>query len=121
MHTLRKATNEELYSLLNELKDSDKAVIVEGHKDKLALEGFDIKNIFTLHAPLYKLVEFVSSNFKEVAILTDLDKEGKKLYGELNARLQERGVKVDNKLRHFLFKNTKLRQIEGLQTYLKNH
>ena len=54
-------------------------------------------------------------------ILTDLDKQGKELYGKLNSGLQQFGVKVDNNFRNFLFKNTKLRQIEGLTTYIENN
>ena len=52
-------------------------------------------------------------------ILTDLDKEGKKLFGKLNKELQRRGVKVDNALRLLLFK-TGITEIEGLDTYIKN-
>ena len=50
-----------------------------------------------------------------------MDKQGKELYGKLNSGLQQRGVKIDNNFRNFLFKNTKLRQIEGLETYATNN
>ena len=48
------------------------------------------------------------------------DKEGKKIYSKLNHELNQRGVYINNKLRHFLFKKTKLRQIEGLHSYLES-
>jgi len=97
-----------------------KLIIVEGKKDKAALEKFGIKNIFVLNGPLYKNIEEISEKAKEVVILTDLDKEGRKLFSRFNSRLQERGIKVDNSFREFLFKETKLRQIEGIDSYIKN-
>ena len=51
--------------------------------------------------------------------ITDFDKKGKQLYGKLNHDLCRFGVKVDNKFRHFLFRKTKLRQIEGLDSYIE--
>jgi len=98
-----------------------KLIIVEGKKDKAALEKFGIKNIFVLNGPLYKNIEDISYKYKEVVILTDLDKEGRKLFSRLNSRLQERGIKVDNSFREFLFKETKLRQIEGIDSYIENN
>jgi len=51
-------------------------------------------------------------------LLTDLDKKGKELYGKLNSGLQRFGVRIDNNFREFLFKKTKIRQIEGLRNTL---
>ncbi len=104
---------------LGRLKQA-KLIIVEGKKDKQALSKFGIKNIFVLNGPLYKNIEEISKKAKEVVILTDLDKEGRKLFSRLNSRLQERGIKVDNSFREFLFKETKLRQIEGIDSYIDN-
>ena len=95
-------------------------VIVEGKKDMAALNKFGITNIIELtKGPLYKIVEEVADTNKECIILTDLDKKGKELYGKLNSDLQKRGVKVDNNLRNFLFKNTKIRQIEGINNVVE--
>ena len=113
---------EEFYDLIKKIKDSNILVIVEGNKDKIALEKIGIKNISTLSKkPLFQIVEEISDSNKECVILTDLDKKGKEIYGRLNSDLQKRGVKINNKLRNFLFKNTKLRQIEGLTAYLEDH
>ncbi len=95
----------------------DAAVVVEGNKDKAALEktGIGSSRIFVLNRkPLFAVAEEVASACKEAVILTDLDEEGKKLYGKLNTLLQRLGVRVDNSLRNFLFKSTRLRQIEGI-------
>ena len=114
--------NSEFSEYINEIKLSKTLVIVEGKKDKIALEKLGIKNIIELSKkPLFQIIETTSAKTKGCIILTDLDKAGKKLYGKLNHGLQQFGVKIDNKFRNFLFKNTKLRQIEGLATYAENN
>lgn len=98
-------------------KYKDYLIIAEGKKDKKALEGLGFKKVKILDKALYKIVEEVGEEVgKEgMLILTDLDKEGKKLYGRLNSALRGRGVKVENELRNFLLKNSKVRQVEGLK------
>ncbi|HLD97464.1 MAG TPA: toprim domain-containing protein [Candidatus Nanoarchaeia archaeon] len=105
----------ELSALIEKIS-KDVAVVVEGKKDKAALEQLCISNkIYVLNKkPLFAVAEEIAASHKDAIILTDLDGEGKKLYGKLNALLQQLGVKVDNNIRNFLFKNTKLRQIEGI-------
>ena len=110
----------DLDAFISELKKCNKLIIVEGKKDKKALEELDVRNIITLNQPIFKIVEETAKKNKEVVILTDLDKEGKKLYGNLNSELQRFGVKVDKKFREFLFKETKLRQIEGISKYIEH-
>lgn len=111
---------EELNSLIEKIKNSNILVIVEGKKDREALQKFGIDNIIELSKkPLFKVVEDISNSNGECVILTDLDKKGKELYGKLNSDLQKRGVKINNKFREFLFKNTKLRQVEGISSYLR--
>jgi len=107
---------------INKIKESNTLVIVEGKKDRAALEEFDIINIIELSKkPLFEIIENISNNNENCIILTDLDKQGEELYGKLNSGLQQFGVKIDNNFRNFLFKNTKLRQIEGLTTYMENN
>jgi len=114
--------NIEFSEHINKIRQSGILVIVEGKKDKAALEKFSIKNIMQLSKkPIFEIIEHISNNNKECIILTDLDKKGKELYGKLNSGLQQRGVKIDDSFRNFLFKNTKLRQIEGLETYAANN
>ncbi|MFH1505901.1 MAG: toprim domain-containing protein [archaeon] len=101
-------------------KAKNKLIIVEGKKDIAALRSFGVDNVIQLYKdPIYKIVEKVVETGREVLILTDLDKEGKKLFGKLNKELQRRGVKVDNHLRELLFK-TGLKEIEGLDTFIQN-
>lgn len=113
---------DEIIEYIEKIKKNNTLIIVEGKKDKIALEELGLKNIVTLSKkPIYKIIEDVSSITKEAVILTDLDNEGKKLFGKLNSGLQYHGVRVDNKFREFLFKKTKLRQIEGLVSYLEKY
>ena len=116
-----KSIEREFYEYIDKIKQSNTLIIVEGKKDKKALENLGIKNIIELNKkPLFEIIENISNNNKECIILTDLDKQGKEFYGKLNSGLQQNGVKIDNNFRNFLFKNTRLRQIEGLGTYIEN-
>lgn len=109
-----------IYEILDEIKNSNILIIVEGKKDKAALQKLGVKNIVELNKkPLFQIVEDVANSNEECIILTDLDKKGKEIYGKLNSNLQKNGVKINNKFREFLFKHTKLRQIEGIDSYLE--
>ncbi len=96
-------------------------IIVEGKKDKSALETFGITHVYTIDRPLFELVELISEKYKCVIILTDLDKAGKELYAKLASDFSKRGVHIDNSFRDFLFKHTSLSHIEGLVHYASNH
>jgi len=103
---------------IKRIKNLGTLVVVEGKKDRKALECLGIKNIAELSKkPLFEIIENISINNKDCIILTDLDKKGKELYGKLNSGLQRYGVRVDNKFRKFLFRHTKIRQIEGLSRF----
>lgn len=105
-----------ILNIIEIIKESGKLIIVEGKNDKKALNELGLKNIITLSKePLFSIVEQIDD--KEVIILTDFDKEGKKLYQSLKHDLQEKGVKIDDKLRRILSKS-KITHIEGLTKYL---
>ena len=111
---------EEFNNLINKIINSNILVIVEGKKDKAALQKLGIRNIMELSKkPLFQIVEEIANSNDECIILTDLDQKGKEIYGKLNSNLQKNGVKVNNKFREFLFRHTKLRQIEGIDSYLE--
>ncbi|MBI4450741.1 toprim domain-containing protein [Candidatus Woesearchaeota archaeon] len=108
---------EELIAMLEKAVHEDLLFIVEGMKDKASLEALGVGNLITLHGrPLFEVVESVSS--KRVIVLTDLDAEGKKLYSFIAKELSRRGVIVDNTIRNWLFRNTALRHVEGLASYV---
>ena len=108
-------SNEEMELFFRELRKSGKAVIVEGKKDRAALCRRGIKNIYSIDSkPLFAVIESVAKKEKDVLVLTDLDREGKRIYSVLSSGLQGLGVRVDNYFREFLFRKTKIRQIEGV-------
>lgn len=100
------------------LKNSGLLIVVEGKKDRSALVSFGINNVMILDCPLFEIVELVCSKTRECVVLTDLDKEGRQLYSKISKDLKKYRVKINNRFRNFLFKNTKLRQIEGLVSYV---
>ncbi|MBI4141080.1 toprim domain-containing protein [Candidatus Woesearchaeota archaeon] len=106
--------DEEFYRQIDKLREQNLLIIVEGAKDKSALNAFGIANVRTLNKSLFAVVEEIAQKTNECAILTDLDGEGKRLYAKLSQDLQRHGVKINNKFRNFLFRETQLRQIEGL-------
>lgn len=112
---------EDLLKWIDKLKKTEAIILVEGKKDIISLNSLGIENILAVKGkPLYQIVEDVSAKHRTAIILVDLDKEGKKLYSYLNQNLSERGVKVDNQFRIFLFKYTEVRQIECLAKYIEN-
>ena len=102
-------------TLLDEMIAKQLIFIVEGKKDRIALQQLGVDNTILLDTH-YKLIERVM-NEKEVVVLVDLDKEGQKIYERLKRDLPQRGVKMNDKLWQFLF-STQLRHIEGLDTYM---
>ena len=105
----------EILLLVDESKE--KLVIVEGKKDERALRELGFSKIVTLGRPLYQVIEQLPE-IDEVMLLVDLDSEGKKLFGELARNIERRGIKIDNRLRNFFLQYSKLRQIEGLPSYM---
>ena len=108
---------EGVLELVRQIADGNLLVIVEGKRDKKALEWLGVKRILLLES-YYKTVERVEGE-NEVVLLVDLDSEGKKIYGWLKEELARHHVKVNDALREFLFRNTGVRQIEGLDSYLE--
>ncbi len=103
------------------LREEDAPIVVEGQKDCAALEAFGISGIVTLSkSPLYKVVDDIERESKRVIILTDLDKEGKRLYSRLKQSFDRIGVQVDSVYREWLFKETRLSHIEGLISYVRH-
>jgi len=104
---------------IDKLKRTDSLIIVEGKKDKEALNKLGIYNIETLGGrPIFKLVEDIALKAKRVIILTDLDKEGKLFYHQIKHHLQRKNILVEDGFRHFLFKKTNISYIESLPRFI---
>ena len=68
---------EEFQDFIDNTITSNILVIVEGKKDRIALQKLGINNIVELSKkPIFQIVEEISSSNEECAILTDLDEKG---------------------------------------------
>ncbi|MBU2496714.1 MAG: toprim domain-containing protein [Nanoarchaeota archaeon] len=108
---------------ISELKyeQHKKLIIVEGKKDQIALAKFGIKSEI-IHKPNKSLSEVVDeiATHKECILLVDLDRAGKKFFARMKELLQNSKVKINSNYRNFLLTKTRLRFIEGLDTYIEN-
>lgn len=124
MEKQEKKKETEIEEWVSKVRDSGSIIIVEGQKDKAALNsaGIDNGSIITLNRnkALYSIAEEIAETGKDAIILTDFDRKGKELYGKMKKELARAGVNIDHNYREFLQKNTKLSHIEGLQKYLNN-
>ncbi len=113
---------QEFTIIITELTQENIPILVEGINDKKALAHFNLTNsIMVSKLPLYKIIEHLERiDATEVCILTDLDRTGKSWYKKLNHECSQRGIRVNNRLRLYLMKNTSLQQIENLPTFIKN-
>lgn len=119
---MKKNNRQELEDWLKKLIGSEKIMIVEGMKDKKALMNLGVPRhqIQVIDNAIFAVAERVASIAKQAIILTDLDTEGKKLYGNLKRNLNRVGVQVDTYFREFLFRNSDLSHIEGIDTFFRN-
>jgi len=97
--------------------------IVEGKKDKKALLNLGIKNILDISGRrLTDIVDCIlSSNFRQIVVLTDFDREGKKKHKILVKLFEINGIKVNSQLRRkfiSLFKIHKIEEINSLTAAL---
>lgn len=94
-------TYTELEDVIQEMDDFVDAIVVEGVRDKAALEGLGVtKEIVTCASkPDTEFVDYLRSRHKKVTILTDYDEAGKKFNKKLTARLEHAGIKVENQYR----------------------
>lgn len=101
---------------IEKLKKSRLLILVEGVRDKSALETLGLTNIVTLHGrPLYEVAESIKE--KEIVLLMDLDSEGRKLYGILNNIFSKTGIKVNDGLRKAIAK-AGIKQVEGMASFM---
>lgn len=91
--------------MLEVLRNLDCPVIVEGKRDKQTLTKIGVDNIIPLNGKsLYNFTFDYSEKFDQVLVLTDFDKEGKRLAGKLTSFFESMGVKIKGKLRKDVMK-----------------
>lgn len=92
---------DEIIELLNELRNTPTVIVVEGKKDKNALKRFGIERVEDISGKsIEEVVENVCRIGNEVLILTDFDREGRRLEKILKKEFEIRKVKVLSHLRN---------------------
>lgn len=119
-----KKSLEDLEKAISELRDENKEIpiIVEGDKDIEALRKLDINGtIISVNAgtSLTDFCDKIADKYKDIIILTDWDRRGgylchtikKNLEGRVNCNIYYRGI---------FAKNSMIRTIEGLPSWIEN-
>lgn len=111
---------EEGQRLLQQLrKEANEAIIIiEGQKDKKALESLDVNADFFLlcrqNKSLQESAEEISQKYKRAILMLDQDKQGKKMERMITHYLQRNGVKVNRRLGKKLLRLANCNTMEGL-------
>ncbi len=89
---------------MNDVRDS--LVIVEGKKDVNLLRSVGVKNTIPLNGrPVHEVADQVAdvhTDHESVIILTDFDREGRRLASQLRTHLQRHRVQPNTRLRREL-------------------
>ncbi|MEM5790592.1 MAG: toprim domain-containing protein [Candidatus Aenigmatarchaeota archaeon] len=97
----------------------DYQVIVEGKKDREAMEKLGFKNIVEISGKNFSLILNEIEEKNKVVILTDFDNEGEEMAKELSKFLISHGFKVDCIERKILRDLLCIKKIEELKFILK--
>ncbi len=90
---------DEFLKISEELRD--KLLIVEGIRDEKALKSLGLNNIIKINRkPLYQVAEEAArAKSKEIVILTDFDREGRRLAARLSRLLGPYKIRINRRLR----------------------
>jgi 5S rRNA maturation endonuclease (ribonuclease M5) len=103
---------EGLNKVLSKLKEDPRTKVVEGEKDKRALEYFGITGIRMVHG---NSLPNLASNVKgDVILLVDFDRTGRMLAKRLSELFKNESVHADLEYRRDLRKYAKINEIEEL-------
>jgi len=110
------ATLKEWIDRLKSFSSTDGVVIlVEGKNDSNKLKELGVKNVYPLKGKRFYDVLEELENSSMVVILTDLDKQGEKIFQKMSTILQREGIPVDNLFRKAL-KKFEIKHIEDIPT-----
>jgi len=116
MENLQKVFNQFITSLRE--KSQFVSVIVEGKNDVAVLKRFGIKNLIPISGKNYfDLLEEIPDDTAEVVLLTDVDRQGEKIFKTLKRIFESQGLKVDGSFRKFL-KKLGIEEVEQLKDLL---
>lgn len=117
---------EEIEKVLEDLQElsKDHILLIEGLKDKRALESIGISgNVFMIQSeggPI-KAAEYASTNGNRAVILTDWDRRGGTIARELSVQLASLGVEFDMTVRSRLsiLCRKYIKDVESLDTLIE--
>lgn len=98
-------------------------ILVEGKNDVEALKAFGFEKVYALHKTGITIRERIEQlaplidKKQKICILTDLDRQGKKLYEVIKPIIQELGFQTDSTFRGILIK-AKVPNVEGISNFL---
>ena len=113
----RKLEAEDIQRVLDELKDE--ILIVEGRKDVKALRSLGLEHIMPVNSrPIEKVVTDMESlmekhKSREVIVLTDFDRAGRRLASRFNLALQSRKIHANSRIRRDVM-NLGIKKIEEM-------
>jgi 2,5-diamino-6-(ribosylamino)-4(3H)-pyrimidinone 5'-phosphate reductase len=112
---------EELEKVIEELRVANESapILVEGEKDRNALQFLGINGtILVLHRGkgIPALCDQIAANHKEIILLMDWDKKGRRLTHFIKQNLRGR-IKINLKIRYKFAKTVGVRTIEGIPSY----
>lgn len=100
-------------------RTKDFIFVVEGKRDKKALSGLGIKKMLSISGQSLENVAEKLEDSKNVVILTDFDRDGKRKAEELERLLRSSHVKIERRVRKFFKKSLKITKIEELKEVAK--
>ena len=113
--------------LIDELKDRalcGAVVLVEGRRDREALEKLGIAGevVMTSQQSLLNMAEGLARTKKDIIVLTDWDERGEEVARQLSLYLEADGVKADNSIRCSLrgLLKKEITEVENLYVYVEN-
>jgi 5S rRNA maturation endonuclease (ribonuclease M5) len=101
------------------INTDDSVLVVEGKKDRKALEQFGFKKILEISGKSLECLIEKLKDEKSVVIMTDFDEEGEKKLSQLITFLRKYGVNVDTLLRKKFKSLFKIQKFEELSSINK--
>ncbi|MDD2666422.1 MAG: DNA primase [Methanocellales archaeon] len=113
---------EQILCEIKDLSNEGAVIIVEGKKDRDALNELGISDQISLasYPPLLNFAESISRKTNQAIILTDWDSRGKKMAKKISGYLQASNTKPNNLIRNKIKKlvRKEVKDVEGLSGYV---
>jgi 5S rRNA maturation endonuclease (ribonuclease M5) len=111
--------SDKLRRIEDEIKNTDETIIVEGKKDKAALESLGFKKILDISGKSFETIAEKLKNEKSASIMADFDREGNKKSSQLITFLSKSGIIAGTSLRKKIKSLFNIQKIEELSQITK--